>query len=77
MSAAGLARLRSQREPPPYFAGRTKELATLNKRLDDLCEACSTPSTSSPIPPTVQRAFPAWPPRSDWARSPKAKRSMP
>ena len=38
MSEAGLVRLRSQREPPPYFAGRTKELAALNKRLDDLCE---------------------------------------
>ena len=32
------ARLRSQREPPPYFAGRAKELAALNRRLDDLCE---------------------------------------
>ena len=32
------AKLRSEREPPPYFAGRTKELARLNERLDDLCE---------------------------------------
>ena len=32
------AKLRSEREPPPYFAGRTKELAALHKRLDDLCE---------------------------------------
>ena len=32
------ARLRSQREPPPYFAGRAKELAALNKRLGDLRE---------------------------------------
>ena len=32
------AKLRSQREPPPYFAGRTEELAALNKRLDDLRE---------------------------------------
>ena len=32
------AKLRSQREPPPYFAGRAKELAALNERLDDLCE---------------------------------------
>ena len=32
------AKLRSEREPPPYFAGRTKELAALNERLDDLCE---------------------------------------
>ena len=32
------AKLRSQREPPPYFAGRAKELAALNKRLDDLRE---------------------------------------
>ena len=32
------ARLRSHREPPPYFAGRVKELAALNKRLDDLRE---------------------------------------
>ena len=35
---AGRATLRSQREPPPYFAGRAKELAALNKRLDDLRE---------------------------------------
>ena len=32
------AKLRSQREPPPYFAGRAKELAALNKRLGDLRE---------------------------------------
>ena len=32
------AKLRSPREPPPYFAGRAKELAALNERLDDLCE---------------------------------------
>ena len=32
------AKLRSQREPPPYFAGRARELATLNKRLGDLRE---------------------------------------
>ena len=32
------AKLRSQREPPPYFAGRARELTALNKRLDDLCE---------------------------------------
>ena len=32
------AKLRSQREPPPYFAGRAKELAALNKRLDNLRE---------------------------------------
>ena len=30
--------LRSEREPPLHFAGRTKELAALRKRLDDLCE---------------------------------------
>ena len=35
---AGHAKLRSQREPPPYFAGRVKELAALRERLDDLCE---------------------------------------
>ena len=38
MSERRPARLRSQREPPPYFAGRTKELAALNRRLDNLCE---------------------------------------
>lgn len=32
------AKLRSQREPPPYFAGRADELGALNSRLDDLCE---------------------------------------
>ena len=32
------AKLHSEREPPPYFAGRTKELAALHKRLGDLCE---------------------------------------
>ena len=32
------AKLRSEREPPPVFAGRAKELAALRKRLDDLCE---------------------------------------
>ena len=36
--AAQPAKLRSEREPPPYFAGRAKELAALRKRLDDLCE---------------------------------------
>ena len=30
--------LRSEREPPLHFAGRTKELAALRKRLDDLCD---------------------------------------
>ena len=38
MSDAQLAKLRSEREPPPYFAGRGKELAVLRKRLDSLCE---------------------------------------
>ena len=38
MSDAPHAKLRSEREPPPYFAGRAKELAALNKRLDDLRE---------------------------------------
>ena len=38
MSETRPARLRSQREPLPYFAGRTRELAALNRRLDDLCE---------------------------------------
>ena len=38
MSDAPHAKLRSEREPPPYFAGRAKELAVLNKRLDDLRE---------------------------------------
>ena len=32
------AKLRSEREPPPHFAGRTRELAALRGRLDDLCE---------------------------------------
>ena len=32
------AKLRSEREPPPHFAGRTQELAALRRRLDDLCE---------------------------------------
>ena len=32
------AKLRSQREPPRYFAGRARELGALNGRLDDLCE---------------------------------------
>ena len=32
------AKLRSQREPPPYFAGRARELAALDKRLRDLRE---------------------------------------
>ena len=32
------AKLRSEREPPPHFAGRAKELAALRRRLDDLCE---------------------------------------
>ena len=31
-------RLRSDREPPPHFAGRTQELAALRGRLADLCE---------------------------------------
>ena len=34
----GPAKLRSQRGPPPYFAGRAEELARLEKRLDDLLE---------------------------------------
>lgn len=34
----GHAKLRSEREPLPYFAGRTAELGALNKRLDSLCE---------------------------------------
>ena len=38
MSDRQLAKLRSERGPPPYFAGRGKELAVLRKRLDDLCE---------------------------------------
>ena len=38
MSDTQLAKLRSERGPPPYFAGRAKELAALRKRLDDLCE---------------------------------------
>ena len=38
MSDTQLAKLRSERGPPPYFAGRGKELAVLRKRLDDLCE---------------------------------------
>ena len=38
MSDTRLAKLRSERGPPPYFAGRGKELAVLRKRLDDLCE---------------------------------------
>lgn len=33
-----LVKLRSQRGAPPYFAGRTKELALLNERLGDLLE---------------------------------------
>ena len=32
------AELRSEREPLPYFAGRTVELGALNRRLDSLCE---------------------------------------
>ena len=32
------AKLRTERDDPPYFAGRTAELGALNKRLDDLCE---------------------------------------
>ena len=32
------AKLRSEREPPPHFAGRAKELAALRRRLDDLRE---------------------------------------
>lgn len=38
MNQPRIAKLRSQRGRPPYFAGRTEELAALNKRLDDLCE---------------------------------------
>ena len=38
MSERRPARLRSQREPLPYFAGRAQELAALDRRLDDLCE---------------------------------------
>ena len=38
MSERRPPRLRSQREPLPYFAGRTQELSALNRRLDDLCE---------------------------------------
>ena len=37
-NGARRAKLRSQREPPLYFAGRAKELAALNRRLDDLRE---------------------------------------
>ena len=32
------AKLRSERAPPPYFAGRAEQLAALNYRLDELCE---------------------------------------
>ena len=32
------AQLGTQRDPLPYFAGRRKELAALNERLDRLCE---------------------------------------
>ena len=35
---APCAKLRSEREPPPHFAGRAKELAALRGRLEDLCE---------------------------------------
>ena len=38
MSDTQLAKLHSERGPPPYFAGRGKELALLRKRLDDLCD---------------------------------------
>ena len=38
MSEAPYAKLRSEREPPPHFAGRAKELAALRRRLEDLCE---------------------------------------
>ena len=38
MSEAPYAKLRSEREPPPHFAGRVKELAALRRRLEDLCE---------------------------------------
>jgi len=38
MNQPRIAKLRSQRGRPPYFAGRTEELAALNKRLDDLCK---------------------------------------
>ena len=31
-------KLRSDREPPPHFAGRAKELAALRQRLEILCE---------------------------------------
>ena len=32
------AKLRTERDAPPYFAGRTAELGALNRRLDALCE---------------------------------------
>ena len=38
MGEAPYAKLRSEREPPPHFAGRARELAALRRRLDDLCE---------------------------------------
>lgn len=38
MSEERYPKLRSEREPPPHFAGRAEELAALRKRLDDLCE---------------------------------------
>ena len=37
MDAAQPAKLRTARDRPPYFAGRVRELALLNERLDDLC----------------------------------------
>ena len=37
-SATQPAKLRTARDRPPYFAGRVRELALLNQRLDDLCE---------------------------------------
>ena len=38
MGEAPHAKLRSEREPPPHFAGRARELAALRRWLDDLCE---------------------------------------
>ena len=38
MSNPRLAELGTQRDPPPYFAGRGAELAALRKRLRRLCE---------------------------------------
>lgn len=38
MDATQPVKLRTARDRPPYFAGRARELALLNQRLDDLCE---------------------------------------